>query len=316
EQQLLVVILSLLDIKADAHISSSDVRHKDKLVQKFQRPLSQNLTNDPHSAGVLDEDLEVLVMSYYMNSGLNLHYNCCNMHAFSPAPSSPIWIQACGRIVRFGQTKDCLIIKYYVKNTSNHRQIANATSNALAGISALINGYNKREGEVSVNIKGVKVVGDQISVRRDILNNFVMWNNKLYDLNDKETPKGASTTAALLNDPETLTPARTMAGRMQPVTPKDTRSFSERLGSSGQLARLKEAPIDVNVKMPDNNKRPPATPSKIGRTTKAGEKRANVKKGGDKKPSKKKTSSNKRKQTANNKLSPNTPKPQPQPRSC
>ncbi|KAF2462483.1 uncharacterized protein BDR25DRAFT_27562 [Lindgomyces ingoldianus] len=68
--------------------------------------------------------------------------------------------------------------------------------------------------------------------------------------------------------------------------------------------------------MPDNNERPPATPSKIGRTTKAGEKRANVKKGGEKKPGEKKTSGNKRKRTADDELSPNTPKPQPQPRSC
>jgi hypothetical protein len=57
--------------------------------------------SEPGYKGVASDDVEVMVMSYYMNLGLNLHHHCHILHAPSPPPSYSIWRQSCGRIIRF-----------------------------------------------------------------------------------------------------------------------------------------------------------------------------------------------------------------------
>lgn len=136
EQMLYVVLLRVFNIAAAAVLATMSGDEKQKNVEHFQQPLAR--WGNPAFAGLAPDDIEVLVLSYHMNSGLNLHFNCHNLHAPSPPPSYAIWVQSCGRIVRFGQEFECVIIQYHVEGTYNTTQMAVVMKNALASISALM----------------------------------------------------------------------------------------------------------------------------------------------------------------------------------
>ena len=136
EEMLYVVLLRIYNVKADAILATMNNEDKQKVVEQFQKPLER--WTRPGFKGVAPSDLEALVLSYHMNSGLNLHYHCHNLHAPSPPPSYSIWIQSCGRIIRFGQEFECVIIQYIVEGTYNTTQMATVMKNALASISALM----------------------------------------------------------------------------------------------------------------------------------------------------------------------------------
>ncbi|OSS43813.1 hypothetical protein B5807_11600 [Epicoccum nigrum] len=135
EQMLYAVILRLLDYKANAVLASQKTQVKDELIARFQTPLTR--WTQPDYDGVKDSDLEILVLSYHMNSGLNLHPTCHNLHAPSPPPSYSIWIQTCGRIARFSQAFDCVVIMYIGKKTYNVAQYQTLMMNALPTVAAL-----------------------------------------------------------------------------------------------------------------------------------------------------------------------------------
>ncbi|KAJ4286927.1 hypothetical protein N0V90_012807 [Kalmusia sp. IMI 367209] len=117
----------------------SDVR--EELTTSFNKPLrhwsatgSGAADNDGDGVG----EVEVLILSYSMNSGLNLQAYCHNLLAFSPATSLSIWLQAIGRIVRFGQAHPCLIIQMFMDGTYNTRTVRTSVVNYLSTFAATL----------------------------------------------------------------------------------------------------------------------------------------------------------------------------------
>jgi superfamily II DNA/RNA helicase len=151
EQQLITVVLRTIQIRARSVLATMKPQDKDDVISRFNQPLTRLV--DPGNDGTANDDVEVLVLSYWMNSGLNLHSQCHNMHAFSPPPSHPIMIQSCGRIARFGQTHECLVVSYFVAETFNLAMLANLTRNALGGIAATL---FEDENELLANIHDLR----------------------------------------------------------------------------------------------------------------------------------------------------------------
>jgi hypothetical protein len=145
ESQLYAVILRIFAVNADAVLASQKGVEKEARVVGFQQPLRR--WSHPGFKGVSHEDVEVLVLSYYMNSGLNLHHYCHILHAPSPPPSHSIWRQGCGRIVRFGQEFECIIISYYVARTYNAMQMAKMMKNALSSVAAVMCASDAKDDE-------------------------------------------------------------------------------------------------------------------------------------------------------------------------
>lgn len=136
EEMLYAVLARTLGYKAEAILATMSHEDKQSIVHRFQEPLKR--WSEPGFTSVDRDDIEVLVLSYHMNSGLNLHHYCHNLHAPSPPPSYAIWIQSCGRIIRFGQNYECVIIQYQVEGTYNTTQMATVMKNALSSIAALM----------------------------------------------------------------------------------------------------------------------------------------------------------------------------------
>lgn len=136
EAQLLVVIMRLLGIRAQAVLSGQGHDARLKYIDSFNSPLERWIKPGFH--GTTPNDVEVLVLTYYMNSGLNLHHQCHNLHAVSPPPSFAIWVQGVGRIVRFGNKSDCVIISYLMEKTFNVQQMANVLKNHLTTVAAMV----------------------------------------------------------------------------------------------------------------------------------------------------------------------------------
>ncbi|KAH8732463.1 hypothetical protein GQ44DRAFT_721741 [Phaeosphaeriaceae sp. PMI808] len=136
EQQLYTVILRIMNYKAFAHLAIFKGDHKAKIIQDFQSDLARWV--DPGFEGVAENDSEVLVLSYHMNSGLNLHTTCHNIYAPSPPPPYSIWVQTIGRIARFGQPFECVVMTYIVTKTYNIAQYSTMMRNALTTIAALV----------------------------------------------------------------------------------------------------------------------------------------------------------------------------------
>ncbi|KAL6702419.1 hypothetical protein ACN47E_002046 [Coniothyrium glycines] len=152
EQQLYTVILNLMDYKASAYLATMKSDVKAKIISDFQAPLARWV--EPAFNGLRPTDMEVLVLSYHMNSGLNLHPSCHNIHAPSPPPSYSIWVQTVGRVARFGQAYDCVVISYIMPKTFNISQYSSMTKNALYTISALTCTV-RPEGDGFAEIPGV-----------------------------------------------------------------------------------------------------------------------------------------------------------------
>ncbi|KAF2012479.1 hypothetical protein BU24DRAFT_494484 [Aaosphaeria arxii CBS 175.79] len=72
------------------------------------------------------------------NSVHNDLQSCHIIHAFSPAPSAAIWMQAMGRAVCFEKLFRCLIFEYFVDGTLNVKQLQRSTANALSSIAAMM----------------------------------------------------------------------------------------------------------------------------------------------------------------------------------
>jgi hypothetical protein len=88
EQQLYVTVLRLFNVKAEGILATMAQADKENLIREFQSPLAR--WNRPGFYDVLAVDIEVIVLSYYVNSGLNLHNHCRNLHAPSPPPSQNV----------------------------------------------------------------------------------------------------------------------------------------------------------------------------------------------------------------------------------
>jgi hypothetical protein len=134
EQQLYAVMLRLLGYHSAAYLSVMKADAKNELIVEFKRDLAR--WHNPAIHTTHSTELEVLVLSYHMNSGLNLHNACNNMHAPSPPPSWSIWIQSIGRICRFGQQRDCTVMLYYIPFTYNCTQMGTFMANALPTLAA------------------------------------------------------------------------------------------------------------------------------------------------------------------------------------
>ncbi|KAJ4301959.1 hypothetical protein N0V90_004055 [Kalmusia sp. IMI 367209] len=141
EQMLVAIALRVMGVKAHAILAKygSDVR--EELTTSFNKPLrhwsatgSGAADNDGDGVG----EVEVLILSYSMNSGLNLQAYCHNLLAFSPATSLSIWLQAIGRIVRFGQAHPCLIIQMFMDGTYNTRTVRTSVVNYLSTFAATL----------------------------------------------------------------------------------------------------------------------------------------------------------------------------------
>jgi hypothetical protein len=134
EQQLVTIILRRSGLLANALLATMAVQDKEELIARFNSPLLR--VHRPGSDQNHGADVEVIVLSYFMNSGLNLHPQCANLHCLTPPPSYPTYIQTVGRISRFGQRRRCLVISYAVDETFNVRQLASLTANALPAVAA------------------------------------------------------------------------------------------------------------------------------------------------------------------------------------
>lgn len=93
---------------------------KEDIVARFQSRLSR--WANPDANVVAANDIETLVLSYYMSSGLNLHHSCHDLHAPSPPPALSVWAQSCGRLIRFGQAHEVVIMRYHVHGTYKRKQ--------------------------------------------------------------------------------------------------------------------------------------------------------------------------------------------------
>jgi len=179
----LTVILRLLSFKAEALLATHATTAKSELIPRFNARLSKHCAVG--SAGYADSanDIEVMVLSYYMNSGLNLQYQCPFLHACSPPISESVWQQTCGRIVRFGQPSECLVLEYFVTGTFNQKQIATATSNAFVSHAALtLGGIAPLTRSENENDMGYQ------SKMADLLC-WVRFEGKMYDNRDPSTPE-------------------------------------------------------------------------------------------------------------------------------
>jgi hypothetical protein len=136
EQQLTTIILQRSGLLANALLATMPTLDKEELIKRFNTPLLRVL--HPGRDQSNGADMEVIVLSYFMNSGLNLHPQCGNLHCLTPPPSFPTYIQTVGRIARYGQKWRCLVISYVVDGTFNIRLFSTLTLNALPAVAAVI----------------------------------------------------------------------------------------------------------------------------------------------------------------------------------
>ncbi|OAF98517.1 uncharacterized protein CC84DRAFT_1182122 [Paraphaeosphaeria sporulosa] len=83
------------------------------------------------------------------------------------------WLQAIGRICRYGQTHPCLVIQLYMHNTFNENQNVHATNNFLSTFWAGLDVENL----------------DQIGIDHNRMDgNYCFWKNKIYPKDDPSLP--------------------------------------------------------------------------------------------------------------------------------
>ena len=175
EQALVTAVLCCLRFKTRALLARMKPNEKQSLINQFNQPLSRR---DPlQKYAIKPGDLEIFVLGYWTNSGLNLQRQCRYLHAVSIAPSIPVWLQAIGRIVRFGQPHECYILEYFVHGTHNLSQLTNAASNALAGVVALVCGDDTGLG-------GEVDGGDEVAVPKGRLHNMLLFKGAVYSRHD------------------------------------------------------------------------------------------------------------------------------------
>jgi hypothetical protein len=74
EQQLVTVIFRLLSFKAEVLLATHASAAKMELIPRFNTRLSKHCAVCSVGYADLANNLEIMVLSYYMNSGLNLQY--------------------------------------------------------------------------------------------------------------------------------------------------------------------------------------------------------------------------------------------------
>ncbi|KAH7110868.1 P-loop containing nucleoside triphosphate hydrolase protein [Dendryphion nanum] len=194
EQMLVTVILRQLGVRASALLSFQTAKQKEELIDQFNTPL--NRFRIVAQKTEIESDVEVLVLNYAMNSGLNLQNQCCNVHTLSPAPSWAIWVQVIGRVVRFGQKRNCLIIEYFVRDTFNAAQIRISTSHALVSVAAQLNG-------------DTQLLDNTLAKSREFLR---LHDGSIYDINDAVTPPEVTVNGKMMSYDGILLYAFNIAG--------------------------------------------------------------------------------------------------------
>ena len=105
------------------------------LVDAFNKPLSHTSAR----ANTGGNDIEVILLSINQNSGLNLQHQCSKIILAGPAPSNPVFLQCCGRIVRIGQSYHCVIVEFYNPDTRNFSVMLDDTQYALPALAGFLN---------------------------------------------------------------------------------------------------------------------------------------------------------------------------------
>jgi hypothetical protein len=103
EQQLMTTILRRSSLFANALLAIMPTQDKEDLIARFNLPLLR--VHRPDSDQNHGADIEVIVLSYFVDSGFNLHLQCADLHCLTPPPSYPIYVQTVGRVARFGTTE-------------------------------------------------------------------------------------------------------------------------------------------------------------------------------------------------------------------
>lgn len=140
----------------------------------------QNFTRKPSPS--------VLVMSYQINSaGLNLHYQCRNVHLYSVATSKATLDQAIARVWRVGQTKIVMVYEYRATDTFDDYLIRRNTSKIIP---AIIVGMSK-------DLLSAEMLEEDASNEAGLdLNRSVLRDGEIVKLGDDEQPQGNDVTRA------------------------------------------------------------------------------------------------------------------------
>lgn len=148
EQEVLLDILDVLEIKATALKSGQGLRARTNALREF------NFTGRKSPV--------VMVICHMLQTeGLNMHEACPNAHLFDIPFTEPAKQQAIGRIMRMGQKQAVTIIKYSTANTFNIENIRNTMTKHVPQLVAELDhrvlGTYMRELEESI-VEGDKPV--------------------------------------------------------------------------------------------------------------------------------------------------------------
>jgi hypothetical protein len=138
EQEIQNCILNLCGIRSVALLARYDSATRAGIIQRFNTPLAASQGRTV-SKDEYDQEIEVIVLSINKNTGLNLNICCCRMLFMGPCGSDAIFCQCCGRIVRIGQGKACVMIEIYDPNSYNQMVFQKAVRRALPMLAALTN---------------------------------------------------------------------------------------------------------------------------------------------------------------------------------
>ena len=135
EQQLYSVLINLIGYKSLAYLLTIKSNIKANIIRDFQSLLAQQAK--PSYNSVKLTNYKVLILSYYINSSLNLHITCYNLYALSPLLLYSIQVQSISYIAHFSQAFKCCVIAYIMLYTYNVSQYSSIIKNALFIITAL-----------------------------------------------------------------------------------------------------------------------------------------------------------------------------------
>lgn len=140
---LVTISLRIFELLVVSIMATDDFQRRQDIINSFDAPPSAwGNPNDPSQPAtplfLHIGFVEILVLTYSMNSSINLQNTCGVLLAFSPPASLAIWLQVISRIVRFRQTRPCLIIQLYMAGTYNQRMVSHGINNYLATFAATI----------------------------------------------------------------------------------------------------------------------------------------------------------------------------------
>ncbi|KAJ4285956.1 hypothetical protein N0V90_013522 [Kalmusia sp. IMI 367209] len=191
EQQVYTVVLRLLGYASSSVLATMKAEEKQHIIDGFNAPVKR--WTELGFLGVDQaKDVEVLVMSYHLNSGYSLHENCHIVHLPTPAPSLPVRAQAIGRVVRFGAKHKCFVYSYITPDSYNTTQLAQVFVNQSAITAAMM---------VRAEALDVDAGPGQLRWTDDALSHMHGYNGN-YLVSDWDTAEfNLIKTASLLDDP-------------------------------------------------------------------------------------------------------------------